>query len=227
MKLCEQAARAYFFVEPKVFNVNLCEQGRNFSNKIWNAMRLVRGWKVDSQIEIPQSSKTAIEWFENRLSEFSEDFENSFNQYRLSEALMFAYRLFWDDFCAFFLEIVKPKDGNIDEVTYNKTLDFFDVLLKFLHPFMPFVTEEIWSLLKARKKDLTISDWPVCKKHDSVILEKFETCKKLISETRNLKAIQILKEVLNNKRQKSKRKQLLVTSNSSKKITWSIYINRL
>ena len=168
-----------------LFNINLCEQGRNFSNKIWNAMRLVKGWKVDSQIETPQFSKTAIEWFENRLSEFSKDFENSFNQYRLSESLMLVYRLFWDDFCAFFLEIIKPQDCDIDQATYNKTLDFFDVLLKFLHPFMPFVTEEVWSLLKDRKQDLTISDWPVCEKHDNIILEKFETCKKLISETRN------------------------------------------
>ena len=168
------------------FDESLCEQGRNFSNKIWNAMRLVKGWDVNDKIESSSSSKIALEWFENRLSKFLEDFDNSFNRYRLSEALMSVYRLFWDDFCSVFLEMIKPKDSNIDKLTYNKILDFFDILLKSLHPFMPFVTEEVWSLLKEREKDLIVSDWPVYGNCDNLILSKMETCKKIISETRNI-----------------------------------------
>ena len=139
-----------------LFDEALCEQGRNFNNKIWNAFRLVKGWTVDptggSQ---PDASKTAVAWFEAKLKEASAEMDDLFSKYRLSEALMVVYKLFWDEFSSWYLEMIKPAyvDGNpqpIDQTTYDATLGFFDKLLKLLHPFMPFITEELWQALYER-----------------------------------------------------------------------------
>ncbi len=139
-----------------LFDEALCEQGRNFNNKIWNAFRLVKGWTVDptggSQ---PDASKTAVAWFEAKLKEASAEMDDLFSKYRLSEALMVVYKLFWDEFSSWYLEMIKPAyvDGKpqpIDQTTYDATLGFFDKLLKLLHPFMPFITEELWQALYER-----------------------------------------------------------------------------
>ena len=134
-----------------LFDDALCEQGRNFNNKIWNAFRLVRGWNV-ADIEQPESAKIATDWFDSMLSVVAADVDDLFNKYRLSEALMAVYKLFWDEFSSWYLEMVKPAYGQpIDKVTYEKTLGFFDNLLKMLHPFMPFITEELWQHIYDRR----------------------------------------------------------------------------
>ena len=134
-----------------LFDDALCEQGRNFNNKIWNAFRLVKGWNV-ADIEQPESAKIATDWFDSMLSVVAADVDDLFNKYRLSEALMAVYKLFWDEFSSWYLEMVKPAYGQpIDKVTYGKTLGFFDNLLKLLHPFMPFITEELWQHIYDRR----------------------------------------------------------------------------
>ena len=128
-----------------LFDEALCEQGRNFNNKIWNAFRLVSGWNVDEAAKQPESSEIAVKWFGTMLAKVSAEIEDLLSKYRLSEALMAIYKLFWDDFCAWYLEMVKPAYGaGIDPVTYKATKGFFDSLLRILHPFMPFITEELW-----------------------------------------------------------------------------------
>ena len=138
----------------------LCEQGRNFNNKIWNAFRLVEGWKT-ANIEQPATAKTAVEWFAAKLKETAKTLDEQFKTYRISEALMTVYRLFWDEFSAWYLEMVKPAyiDGQaqpIDKATYEATLHFFETLLQMLHPFMPFITEELWQHLGERKEGESI-----------------------------------------------------------------------
>ena len=134
-----------------LFDDALCEQGRNFNNKIWNAFRLVKGWNV-ADIEQPESAKIATDWFDSMLSVVAADVDDLFNKYRLSEALMAVYKLFWDEFSSWYLEMIKPAYGQpIDKVTYEKTLGFFDNLLKMLHPFMPFITEELWQHIYDRR----------------------------------------------------------------------------
>ena len=128
-----------------LFDDSLCEQGRNFNNKIWNAFRLVKGWTVDETIEQPEASATAIRWFQMQLDKTIAEVDDSFSKYRLSEAMMAVYKLFWDEFSSWYLELVKPGyQQPIDKQTYNAILGFFDDLLKLLHPFMPFITEELW-----------------------------------------------------------------------------------
>ena len=139
-----------------LFDESLCEQGRNFNNKIWNAFRLVKGWEQDD-IEQPVVNKIAVSWFEAKLKEVNEELNEQFRQYRISEALMNVYRLFWDEFSGWYLEMVKPEYGKpIDKVTYQATFHFFDVLLKMLHPFMPFITEELWHHIYERKEGESI-----------------------------------------------------------------------
>jgi len=138
-----------------LFDESLCEQGRNFNNKIWNAFRLVKGWQV-ADIEQAEASKTAVAWFEAKLKLVNEELQDLFSKYRISEALMAVYKLFWDEFSSWYLEMVKPAYINgepqpIDKTTYEATLRFFDILLKMLHPFMPFITEELWQALYERK----------------------------------------------------------------------------
>ncbi|MDA9325587.1 valine--tRNA ligase, partial [Flavobacteriales bacterium] len=145
------------------FDENLCEQGRNFSNKIWNAFRLIKGWEVSS---IPQedASKYAIKWFENKRDQTIKNINYAFSKYRISEALMFTYKLVWDDFCSLYLEIIKPEyQQPIDRKTYDSTIKFLDDILKLLHPFMPFLSEELWHQIDDREEDIIISSWPMVK----------------------------------------------------------------
>ena len=143
-----------------LFDEALCEQGRNFNNKIWNAFRLVKGWKV-GDVEQTEAGKVATEWFEAKLKQTNAEVDDLFKKYRISEALMAVYKLFWDEFSSWYLEMVKPAYVNgeaqpIDKATYDKTLEFFEILLKMLHPFMPFITEELWQHLYDRKEGESI-----------------------------------------------------------------------
>jgi valyl-tRNA synthetase len=140
-----------------LFDDSLCEQGRNFNNKIWNAFRLVQGWQVADNIEQPEAAREACAWFEALLSHTGSELHDLFGKYRLSEALMLVYKLFWDEFSSWYLEWIKPAYGApIDAVTYQKTLGYFETLLKMLHPFMPFITEELWQHLTDRKEGESI-----------------------------------------------------------------------
>ena len=140
-----------------LFDDALCEQGRNFNNKIWNAFRLVKGWNV-AEIEQPEYAKLAIDWFDAMLSKTAAEVNDVFSKYRLSEALMAVYKLFWDEFSSWYLEMIKPAYGQpIDQVTYEKTLGFFDTLLKLLHPFMPFITEEIFCTLHPEEDTIMLA----------------------------------------------------------------------
>ena len=170
-----------------LFDESLCEQGRNFNNKIWNAFRLVKGWEV-ADIEQPAECKIATEWFEAKLKQTNAELNDLFKKYRISEALMAVYRLFWDEFSSWYLEMVKPAyiDGKgqpIDRATYDATLRFFENLLKMLHPFMPFITEELWQHIYDRNEGESI----MCDKLD--ISEPTETDNKLAADIENVKQI--------------------------------------
>ncbi len=170
-----------------LFDESLCEQGRNFSNKIWNATRLVKGWPVQEK-EQPAASKVAIQWFEHTFHKTLEAINQSFEKYRISEALMLTYRLVWDDFCSWYLESVKPDyQQPIDAETYQSTLNFLDDLLKLLHPFMPFLTEEVWHLTRERKEDLMISSWPQFTTYNQSILDDFEYASEIITAIRTMR----------------------------------------
>ncbi|WP_165044184.1 valine--tRNA ligase [Dysgonomonas sp. ZJ709] len=172
------------------FDESLCEQGRNFNNKIWNAFRLVRGWEVDNTIEQPESAKIAIEWFENILAKTIAEVEDSFGKYRLSEALMSLYKLFWDEFSSWYLEMIKPAyQKPIDAKTYEATLGFFDSLLRLLHPFMPFITEELWQVLADRKENesIMVAEMPKGKTIDSDLLSSFDKVKEIVSGIRTIR----------------------------------------
>lgn len=173
------------------FDEELCLQGRNFSNKIWNAFRLTKQWEIDDSLEQPQESKEAIVWFENRMQQALADIDDKFSKYRMSEALMATYKLVWDDFCSWYLEMVKPAyQSPIDSVTYAKTKELFENILGILHPFMPFLTEEIWHLFEDRKEGETImfKSWPAQTGFDDKLLEEFEIAKELITQVRNFRA---------------------------------------
>lgn len=172
-----------------LFDESLTEQGRNFGNKIWNAFRLVKSWEVDNKIKQPESSKLAIEWFDAKLNETIGILNEQYEQYRLSEALMTVYKLFWDEFSAWYLEIIKPAyQQPIDVKTIEATTEFFDKLTRLLHPFMPFITEEIWQFLYERKDgdSIMVSAMPAfSEKNDAEKIEKFEIVKEIISSIRN------------------------------------------
>ena len=173
-----------------LFDEALCEQGRNFNNKIWNAFRLVSGWNVDENAQQPESSKVAVEWFNAKLAKTSAEIEDLLSKYRLSEALMEVYKLFWDDFCAWYLEMAKPAYGaGIDPVTYKATKGFFDSLLRILHPFMPFITEELWQNLEKRAEGETImfQNVPVGVEFDAELLEQFENSSQVVMNIRNIR----------------------------------------
>ncbi|MDL2302916.1 valine--tRNA ligase [Dysgonomonas sp. OttesenSCG-928-D17] len=172
------------------FDESLCEQGRNFNNKIWNAFRLVKGWEVSDSIEQPESAKTAIEWFENILAKTIAEMDDSFGKYKLSEALMTVYKLFWDEFSSWYLEMVKPAyQQPIDRKTYEATLGYFDSLLRLLHPFMPFITEELWQVLTERKdgESIMISDMPKDTNFNADLLAAFEKVKETIAGVRTIR----------------------------------------
>ena len=161
-----------------LFDDALCEQGRNFNNKIWNAFRLVKGWQVDDSIEQPVHAKLAVDWFYNVMALATAEVEDLFAKYRLSEALMLVYKLFWDEFSSWYLEMVKPAYGQpIDRKTYEATLHLFDVLLRQLHPFMPFITEELWQHLADRKPGESIMMAPVEQFKDTDVKAAQELCK--------------------------------------------------
>jgi valyl-tRNA synthetase len=173
------------------FDPSLCEQGRNFSNKIWNAMRLVKGWAVDDTLDQPETAATAIRWFEARFNQTLLDVEDSFAKYRLSDALMAIYKLIWDDFCSWYLEMVKTGlDQPLDRKTYQATILYFEKLMKVLHPFMPFITEEIWHLLAERtiNDDIIVASKPVAKPFDKEVLARFEYASEVILAVRKLRA---------------------------------------
>ncbi|MCH8554133.1 MAG: valine--tRNA ligase, partial [Schleiferiaceae bacterium] len=171
------------------FDEDLCLQGRNFSNKIWNAFRLVKGWEVVSADQ-PESSKAAIDWFESRFSEALASINDSMDKFRLSEALMTAYKLVWDDFCAWYLEMIKPAYGSpMDSATYSATTAILEKLLVVLHPFTPFLTEEIWQYLEPRKDGETImyTQWPTIATVDETTLLQFNLVAELVTEVRNFR----------------------------------------
>ena len=169
------------------FDTSQCEQGRNFANKIWNAFRLVSNWDV-RDMEQPESSIVAIQWFENKLQKTLEEIDLMYEQYRISEALMATYKLVWDDFCSWYLEIVKPGYKQpIDQNTLSQTKVFFDTILKMLHPFMPFVSEELWHLISKKDMDLVVSDWPEFRGYDDKELKDFELSMEVISNVRNVR----------------------------------------
>ena len=169
------------------FEESLCEQGRNFSNKIWNATRLIKGWEV-TDIEQPESSKIAVEWFENKFQHTLELINNAYSKYRISEALMLTYRLVWYDFCSWYLESIKPDYKKpIDSKTLDNTIGFMENLLKLLHPFMPFLTEEIWHLLANRSEDIIVSDWPKTTSIKKNILSNFDYATEIVSAIRTIR----------------------------------------
>ena len=173
------------------FDEALCEQGRNFCNKMWNALRLVKGWKVDENIAQPETAKMAVKWFEERFQQVLQETNDNLDKYRLSDALMGIYKLVWDDFCSWYLEMVKAPMGQpLDAVTYNATVTFFENLMKILHPFMPFITEDIWHLLKERNDgdDLIIAQQPAQKVVDNDILNQFLFTQDVINNIRKIRA---------------------------------------
>ena len=178
-----------------LFDETLCEQGRNFNNKIWNAFRLVKGWQV-ADIEQPEASKTATAWFEAKLRETNAEVDDLFKKYRISEALMAVYKLFWDEFSSWYLEMVKPAYINgeaqpIDKLTFDKTLEFFEILLKMLHPFMPFITEELWQHLYDRKDGESIMrdslKLPAPTADDAQLIAQIENVKQIVGGVRTVR----------------------------------------
>ncbi len=172
------------------FDEDLCEQGRNFTNKIWNAFRLVKQWKVDDTISQPESSKIAIDWYHAKFQNVLEQTEDSYQKYRLSEALMGIYKLVWDDFSSWFLEMVKPEyQQPMDAKTYQAVIDFFEGNLKLLHPFMPFISEEIWQTIKQRspQEALIVANYPKQKAYNQELLQEFDIAAEVISNIRAIR----------------------------------------
>ena len=172
------------------FDDALCEQGRNFNNKIWNAFRLIKGWTVDSTIEQPEAAATAVKWFKMQLDKTIAEMDDLFGKYRLSEAMMAVYKLFWDEFSSWYLEMVKPGyQQPVDKSTYLATLGFFDALLRLLHPFMPFITEELWQALEPRKEgeSLMVALIPEVAPVDNLYLEDFEIAKEIVGGVRTIR----------------------------------------
>ena len=173
-----------------LFDDALCEQGRNFNNKIWNAFRLIKGWEVSAEVPVPEASELAIRWFESKQNAVAAEVANLFSKYRLSEALMAVYKLFWDEFSSWYLEMIKPAYGQpINRKVYEATIGFFDNLLHLLHPFMPFITEELWQHLCDRKdgESLMVSPLSMSALVDEDIIREFETVKEVISNIRSIR----------------------------------------
>ena len=173
-----------------LFDDALCEQGRNFCNKIWNAYRLVKGWRVDDQKPVPEASRLAADWFESKQNEVTAEVADLFSKYRLSEALMAVYKLFWDEFSSWFLEIIKPAYGQgIHSTVRNAAICYFDNLLRLLHPFMPFITEELWQQMYEREEGESIMVCPLSMDThvDSEMIQQFEVVKEVISNVRSIR----------------------------------------
>ncbi len=175
------------------FDESLCEQGRNFTNKIWNALRLIKGWEMDETIEQPAAAAAAHVWFEARTNQLITEIEDLFKQYRLSEALMAIYKLVWDDFCSWYLEMIKPAyQKPIDALTLEQAIGHFETMVKLAHPFMPFISEEIWHLLRERNEDdyIIVSSWPEVTVENKDVIDQFNTASKVIVEIRQFRAKQ-------------------------------------
>ena len=184
MMLCSSAGNDL------MFDNALCEQGRNFGNKIWNAYRLINGWQVDASLAQSDCSKQAVAWFTNRFNAALAEIEDNFKNYRISEALMVAYKLFWDDFSGWYLEMIKPAYGSpCDTATMEATKKMFEKLMLLLHPFMPFVTEEIWQDLAERKEgeSICVASMPKAEKADEVALARFTLVQEVVSAVRNIR----------------------------------------
>ena len=172
-----------------LFDESLCQQGKNFSNKIWNSLRLLKSWKVSEKLKECESSAIASKWFDSKFNLKLIEIEDHFKKYRISDALITIYKLIWEDYCSWYLEMVKPNySEQIDYVTFNNTLQYFKKCLKILHPFMPFLTEEIWSLIKEKKDSpLIVSNWPETKPFDIKCLDNFKHIKKVITNIRKFR----------------------------------------
>jgi valyl-tRNA synthetase len=184
MLLCSPAGNDLMFDE------SLTEQGRNFSNKIWNAFRLVNSWEIDENISQPEHSQKAIQWFQEKLNETLITIEDHYSKFRLSDALMAVYKLFWDEFSSWYLEIIKPAyQQAIDIKTLKSTQNFFEQLLEILHPFMPFITEELWQNIAKREKgeSIMLANMPSATDFDKNLLTQFEDTKKIIAEIRTIR----------------------------------------
>lgn len=184
MLLCSPAGNDLLFDE------SLPEQGRNFCNKIWNAFRLVKGWQVDKNLSQPETSKVAVDWFNNVLNKGIIQLNDDFEKYRISEALMNVYKLFWDEFSSWFLEMVKPAyQQPVDAITYEAVLTIFEKMLSVLHPFMPFITEELWQCIRDREQgeSLMISRMPIADSFDEQLIEKVEKAKEVIANVRTIR----------------------------------------
>ncbi|MFT5280059.1 MAG: valyl-tRNA synthetase, partial [Bacteroidia bacterium] len=173
-----------------LFDEALCLQGRNFTNKIWNSFRLIKGWEIDESLEQPADSKIAIEWFESRFNQELETLNDHYSKFRLSDALMSSYKLVWNDFCSWYLEMVKPAyQQPIDRKTLDSTVNFLERLLKVLHPFTPFITEEIWDNMGERSKEdrMIVAPWPETGQVDLNLLKGFESAEKVVMEIRRIR----------------------------------------
>ena len=174
-----------------LFDESLCEQGRNFSNKLWNAFRLVRGWEVDDNLPQPLHTETAVKWIRERMTEVLKGVQTNVERYRISEALMDIYKLVWDDFCSCFLEVVKPGyQQPIDGKTYREIIDIFEVLMQILHPFMPFITEELWHTMRERgeKESIMMTKMPEVEAEvNQKVLDDFAAARKVIEQVRRIR----------------------------------------
>ena len=185
MLLCSSAGNDILYDESQV------EQGRNFCGKIWNSWRLVNGWSVDEKAEQPEEARIAVKWFDNQLSRTIEAVEDHYSKFRISDALMAIYKLFWDDYCSWYLELVKPAYGGaVDGITYSATLTFFEKLLKLIHPVMPFITEELWQAMERRRPGETImfQSTPVAGPYDKVFLDSFDAVRETVMSIRGIRA---------------------------------------
>lgn len=172
------------------FDEDLCLQGRNFANKIWNAFRLIKGWEIDESLEIPEASQFATEWFDSKFNSMLQEIESNYEKFRISDSLMNVYKLIWDDFCAWYLEAIKPEFGKpIDRKTYDLTIQYLEKCLKVLHPFMPFLTEEIWQLIEDRTPEnaIIISEYPKVESHSEEILKQFDFTSETVSGIRAIR----------------------------------------
>ena len=184
MLLCSSAGNDILFDESQV------EQGRNFSNKIWNAYRLIKGWEVSDSAELAPEASIAMEWFDSMISNAIEITDDHFDKFRISDAIMHLYKLFWDDFCSWYLEVVKPPFGSpVNKRCYEATVGFFDKLLRLLHPFMPFITEELWQNIENRKEgeSIMVSDMPKAEPYSQKFLDEFTRVKDVVVNVRNIR----------------------------------------
>ena len=178
-----------------LFDESLCRQGKNFANKIWNSYRLISSWAVEENNQNSEKNLNIIKWYENKLYSTINLVNKNFDNFRISDSLMLIYKLIWDDFCSWFLEAIKPDSGKpINKQFLDKIKKLFSINLELLHPFMPFITEELWQKIKNQKKEsIMITSWPIKQKYDSKILNDFDRTKKIISEIRKFRKEKLIK----------------------------------